>query len=50
MDDCTKQFNFNPEYGYAYMNRGIAKEMLKDLDGACCADFNKAAQLGARRR
>jgi hypothetical protein len=31
--------------GAAYLNRGIAKQMLKDEDGAC-ADWKKASELG----
>jgi len=30
----------------AFFNRGIAKEMLKDLDGAC-ADWHDAFMLGS---
>ena len=33
------------DYGYAYLNRGIAKEMLRDNIGAC-EDWKKATQLG----
>ena len=29
----------------AYLNRGIAKEEIRDLKGAC-ADWRKASQLG----
>ena len=32
--------------GTCYVNRGIAKQMLKDEAGAC-ADWKQAAKLGA---
>jgi hypothetical protein len=32
-------------YGYAYLNRGNAKEMARDEKGSC-EDWKKAAQLG----
>ena len=32
-------------YGVAYLNRGIAKEMLRDMKGAC-EDWQKAKDLG----
>ena len=33
-------------YASAYVNRGIAKEMLRDMEGAC-QDWHKAKDLGA---
>ncbi|HEY0092322.1 MAG TPA: hypothetical protein VGB43_07545, partial [Flavobacterium sp.] len=44
-DDCSKAIQLNPSYGEAYLNRGIAKEMLRDAPGAC-ADWKKAKELG----
>ena len=35
----------DPNYVEAYSNRGISKESLGDLNGAC-ADWKKAAELG----
>ena len=35
----------NPDYSDAYSNRGISKENLDDLNGAC-KDWRKAASLG----
>jgi len=35
----------NPDYSDAYSNRGISKENLGDLNGAC-KDWRKAASLG----
>jgi lipoprotein NlpI len=37
----------NPDYGYAYLNRGIAKEMIRDKKGAC-SDWSKAEELGVQ--
>jgi hypothetical protein len=34
-----------PTNGYAFLNRGIAKEMLRDEAGAC-VDWKKAEELG----
>ena len=45
INDCTTGIGLNPEYGEAYLNRGIAKEMMKDFKGSC-EDFTKAATLG----
>jgi hypothetical protein len=35
----------DPNYGYAYFNRGVAKENLRDVKGAC-KDWNEAIQNG----
>ena len=43
--DYTKAIEFDPNYAEAYSNRGISKENLGDLNGAC-ADWKKAAALG----
>ena len=40
----TKAIELNPDYAYAYNNRGNAKYELKDYDGAI-EDFNKAIEL-----
>ena len=36
----------DPENAAAYVNRGMAKEMLRDLNGAC-DDWKKARELGS---
>ena len=41
----TKAIELDPNYANAYYNRGISKENLGDLNGAC-ADWKKAAALG----
>jgi Flp pilus assembly protein TadD len=46
LEDCSKAIELEPINGYAYLNRGIAKEMLRD-DAGACADWHKAAELGA---
>ena len=43
-NDCDKAIELNPSYGFAYLNRGIAKEMLRD--NTACNDWQKAADLG----
>ncbi|MFL0770746.1 MAG: tetratricopeptide repeat protein, partial [Prochlorococcus sp.] len=45
--DYNKAIAINPQHALAYTNRGIAKELVKDLEGAC-ADWRKAAALGNR--
>ena len=42
---CKQSNRVNPNYTYAFYNRAIAKEMLRDLDGAC-SDWKKAHELG----
>ena len=44
--DYTKSIELDPDDPGAYVNRGIAKENLKDLSGACL-DWKKAASLGS---
>jgi len=44
-EDCSKAIQIDPAYGYAYMNRGIARELLRNEKGAC-DDWRKAAELG----
>ena len=43
--DYTKSIELNPNFAYSYFNRGIAKEILEDLNGAC-ADYKIAARMG----
>ena len=43
---ANKAIQADAKLGAAYVNRGIAKQMLKDEDGAC-ADWKKAAEFGA---
>ena len=35
----------NPNFAEAYSNRGVAKEPIGDIKGAC-ADWRKASSLG----
>ena len=42
---ANKAIQADAKLGAAYVNRGIAKQMLKDEDGAC-ADWKKAAEYG----
>jgi tetratricopeptide (TPR) repeat protein len=44
-DWADKAIKLDATLGSAYLNRGIAKQMLKDEDGAC-ADWKKAAEYG----
>ena len=46
VDDATKAIQINSEYAAAFLNRGIAKEMLRDNKGACL-DWGKAKKLGS---
>ena len=41
----TKAIGLNPNYGEAYVGRGAAKEMSRDMTGAC-SDWEKAESLG----
>ena len=43
---ANKAIAIDPNYAPAYLNRGIAKEVLRDLDGAC-EDWHKAEELGS---
>ena len=45
ISDFTKAIEINHNYGRAYGNRGIAKENIGDLKGAC-SDWKKAIELG----
>ncbi|MHB8260417.1 MAG: tetratricopeptide repeat protein [Bacteroidia bacterium] len=44
-DWCTKALFIDENAGVCYINRGIARQMLKDEEGAC-ADWKQAAKLG----
>ena len=45
ISEYTKSIELDPNFSYAYFNRGIAKEILKDLNGACL-DYRIAARMG----
>lgn len=45
MVDINKALEINPEYGWAYEERGIIKKYLNDLEGAC-ADWKIGKKLG----
>ena len=45
IDDCSEAIKLDGNYGFAYLNRGNAKEMLRDENGSC-SDWKKAAELG----
>ena len=46
--DFTKAIELDPQYTSAYLNRGIARELVNDLTGAC-SDWRKAVNLGNER-
>jgi tetratricopeptide (TPR) repeat protein len=41
----NKAIFFDPSYAYAYIHRGSAYEMLRQMEDAC-ADWKKARDLG----
>ena len=43
-----KAISLDENYGYAYMNRGNAKELVRDQKGAC-ADWLKASELNVKQ-
>ena len=45
IQDFSMAIRLNPRFVDAYRNRGIAKEMMGDLAGAC-ADWKIASALG----
>ena len=45
IDDFTHAIELYPEYGESYLNRGVVKEMQRDVKGAC-RDWQKASDLG----
>ena len=44
ISDYTKAIEINTQYASAYKNRGIAKENIGDLQGAC-ADWRQTIYL-----
>lgn len=46
-DLATKAIELDPNYAAAYVNRGMAREMSRDLEGAC-SDWKKAKDLGSK--
>jgi len=42
---ATQAININPNHSNSYLNRGVAKENIGDLIGAC-EDWRKASSLG----
>ena len=46
--DYNKAIEINPEYANAFVHRGIARELVNDLQGAC-DDWRKAGHLGDER-
>ena len=46
--DADKCIQLDPKSADGYVNRGMAKEMLRDLDGAC-KDWTKARELGSEK-
>ena len=45
ISDYTKAIEIDPKYADVYRNRGISKELIEDMKGAC-ADWRKASDLG----
>jgi tetratricopeptide (TPR) repeat protein len=45
---CDAALKINPNLMEAYFNRGIAKEMTRDVEGAC-SDWQRAFVLGSQR-
>ena len=43
--DYNRAININPEYAPSYFNRGVAKLLLYDDNGAC-VDLSKAGEMG----
>ena len=43
--DCTKAIELDPSNGISFLNRGIARELLRNDSGAC-EDWKKAVELG----
>ena len=46
LTDFNMAINLNPNYVKAYVNRGIERYKLSDVEGAC-SDWNKAAEMGS---
>lgn len=47
IEEYTKLIKQQPDYGFAYINRGIAYEELR-MQKEACADWNKAKELGLK--
>ena len=45
ISDCNKAIKLDKNNVYGYRNRGISKEQIGDLKGAC-SDWGKASKLG----
>ena len=45
--DASKAISLDKQYGYAYLNRGIAREMLRKFKEAC-EDWEQAGKLGGK--
>ena len=45
LNDLNKAIELQSNNGIAFLNRGIVKEMLRDVDGAC-EDWQIASNLG----
>ncbi|WP_066759688.1 tetratricopeptide repeat protein [Crocinitomix algicola] len=48
VEKCNQVIDLSPENSEAYFNRGIANEMLRNLEQAC-ADWEEAFLLGSQR-
>jgi tetratricopeptide (TPR) repeat protein len=46
LEMADKAIKMDKENAAAYVNRGMAKEMLRDMNGAC-EDWLKAKELGS---
>ncbi|MFC2131452.1 tetratricopeptide repeat protein [Bacteroidota bacterium] len=46
LTDYNMAINLNPDYVKAYINRGIERYKLSDVEGAC-SDWKKAAEMGS---
>ena len=47
IDDFNKAIEINPKDAVAYLSRGVARELVYDLEGAC-RDWRKAADFGLK--
>lgn len=45
IEDFDKVIQIDPDFGIAYLNRGISKALSEDMGGAC-NDWNKAIEWG----
>ena len=48
IDKCDAAIVLNPNQMEAYFNRGIANEMIRDVEQAC-SDWQKAFVLGSQK-